>query len=169
MAAMVAPAVAAGAAEAGIAVPIIAIHMFVFYFGIVADDTPPVGLCAYAASGISGADPIRTGFKSFQLDLAAFLLPFMFIYNTELLLIDIHMTHLPFMIGFAVLGMIAFSGAIQGYLAGPVPWWGRLLLLSAAFLLVKPALVASLTGCALFAGVYGLSRLHIRKDVSPVE
>jgi TRAP-type uncharacterized transport system fused permease subunit len=71
------------------------------------------------------------------------------------------------MIGFAVLGMIAFSGAIQGYLAGPVPWWARLLLLSAAFLLVKPALVASLTGCALFAGVYGLQPYPYRKDVSP--
>lgn len=158
MAAMVAPAVAAGAAEAGVDLPIIAIHMFVFYYGIVADDTPPVGLCAYAASGISGADPIRTGLKSFSLDLAAFLLPFMFIYNTELLLIDVHLTRLPFMILFAVTGMIAFSAAIQGYLAGPVPWWGRLILLLSAFLLVKPGLLLSLTGSLLLVGMVFLSR-----------
>lgn len=163
MAAMVAPAVVAGATEAGVELPIIAIHMFVFYYGIVADDTPPVGLCAYAASGISGADPIRTGLKSFSLDLAAFMLPFMFIYNTELLLIDVHPTRLPFMILFAVTGMIAFSGAIQGYLAGPVPWWGRLVLLLSAFLLVKPGVVLSLTGSALLVGVFFLSRSEKRR------
>jgi TRAP transporter 4TM/12TM fusion protein len=166
MAAMVAPAILAGAAEAGVELPLIAVHMFVFYYGIVADDTPPVGLCAYAAAGISGADPIRTGLKSFSLDLAAFTLPFMFIYNPELLLIDVHLTQLPFMLLFAVLGMIAFSVAIQGYFAGPVLWWGRLLALLSAFLLVKPQIVPSLVGVAVLALLYVLSRGERRRRPS---
>ncbi len=158
MAAMVAPAILAGAAEAGVAVPVIAVHMFVFYYGIVADDTPPVGLCAYAAAGISGADPVRTGLKSFKLDLAAFILPFMFIYNTELLLIDVHAGRLAFLITSSILGMIAFSAAIQGYLAGRVAWWGRLMLLASAFLLVKPGFAFTIVGVALFGLIYWVSR-----------
>lgn len=158
MAAMVAPAIIHGAELAGREVPVIAIHMFVFYYGIVADDTPPVGLCAYAASGISGADPIQTGLKSFQLDLAAFILPFMFIYNTQLLLIDVEPTSIVPMIALCVLGMVCFSGAIQGYLAGPVPWWGRLLLLGAAFFLVQPGIATGLLGCTIFAAIFMFSR-----------
>ena len=154
MAAMVAPAIVDGANAAGIEIPIIAIHMFVFYYGIVADDTPPVGLCAYAAAGISGADPVLTGLKSFKLDLAAFILPFMFIYNPQLLMIDVQPVQLAGLLIFSVLGMIGFSGAIQGYLAGPVAWWGRLLLLVSAFLLVKPGVATGLIGVGLLAAIY---------------
>ena len=81
-----APVIVALGAKSGLLVPLVAVHLFVFYFGILADDTPPVGLCAYAAAGIAGSDPVKTGWKSFQLDLAAFTLPFMFIYNTKLLI-----------------------------------------------------------------------------------
>jgi TRAP-type uncharacterized transport system fused permease subunit len=69
-------------------VPLIAVHMFVFYFGILADDTPPVGLAAYAAAAISRGDPIKTGVQGFAYDIRTALLPFMFIFNTDLLLID---------------------------------------------------------------------------------
>jgi TRAP-type uncharacterized transport system fused permease subunit len=70
-------------------VPLIAVHLFVFYFGILADDTPPVGLAAYAAAAISGGDPIKTGVQGFAYDIRTALLPFLFIFNTELLLIDV--------------------------------------------------------------------------------
>ena len=69
--------------------PLIAVHLFVFYFGILADDTPPVGLAAFAAAAISGGDPIRTGVQGFMYDIRTALLPFLFIFNTELLLIDV--------------------------------------------------------------------------------
>src|SRR5699024_8857605 len=89
MAALVAPVIANLAAADGIVVPLVAIHLFVFYFGILADDTPPVGLAAYAAAAISRADPVKTGVQGFTYDLRTAILPFMFFFNTELLLIDI--------------------------------------------------------------------------------
>src|SRR3546814_16858753 len=70
-------------------VPIVAVHLFVFYFGILADDTPPVGIAAYAAAAISGADPIRTGVQGFIYDLRTAILPFMFFFNPSLLLIGV--------------------------------------------------------------------------------
>ena len=69
--------------------PLIAVHLFVFYFGILADDTPPVGLAAFAAAAISQGDPIRTGLQGFAYDIRTAILPFIFIFNTDLLLIDV--------------------------------------------------------------------------------
>lgn len=114
--------------DAGYIVPSIAAHLFVFYFGILADDTPPVGLAAYAASGIAKSDPIKTGIQGFTYDMRTAILPFMFFFNSELLLIkDIDpydntkwtwITN-PFDIGVifltAIIGMFSFSSATQGY------------------------------------------------------
>ena len=76
-------------AQNGLIVPLIAVHLFVFYFGILADDTPPVGLGAFAASAISGGDPIKTGIQGFAYDIRTAILPFLFIFNTDLLLINV--------------------------------------------------------------------------------
>jgi TRAP-type uncharacterized transport system fused permease subunit len=84
---LMAPVIVNLGAQAGLIVPLIAVHLFVFYFGILADDTPPVGLAAFAAAGISGGDPIRTGIQGFTYDIRSAILPFMFIFNTQLLLI----------------------------------------------------------------------------------
>jgi TRAP transporter 4TM/12TM fusion protein len=138
MAAMTAPAIATISQNLGVGLPLIAIHLFVFYYGIVADDTPPVGLCAYAAAGIAGSDPVVTGFKSFRLDLAAFTLPFMFIYNTKLLMIDTNATELAFILPMCVLGMICWSIFIQGYWLVRTFIWERFVFLGLAFLLVNP-------------------------------
>jgi len=86
MASLTAQVIVVLAADANYAVPLIAAHLFVFYFGILADDTPPVGLAAYAASAIAGSDPIRTGIRGFTYDMRTALLPFMFFFNTDLLL-----------------------------------------------------------------------------------
>ena len=75
-------------AKSGLIVPLIAVHMFVFYFGIIADDTPPVGLAAFAAAAISKGDPIKTGLIGFSYDIRTAVLPFLFIFNTDLLLIE---------------------------------------------------------------------------------
>src|SRR5690606_14160149 len=103
-------------AENGLVVPLIAVHMFVFYFGILADDTPPVGLAAFAAAAIARSDPIRTGIQGFAYDIRTAILPFMFIFNTQLLLIDIgSWFELALTVISAIIAILIFSAATQGY------------------------------------------------------
>ncbi len=138
MASMTAPAILTISADLSLGLPIVAVHLFVFYYGIVADDTPPVGLCAYAAAGIAGSDPIKTGWKSFRLDLAAFTLPFMFIYNTKLLMINTNWMELAYIIPISILGMFCWSVFIQGHWVVRTYIWERIVFLGLAFLLVNP-------------------------------
>jgi TRAP-type uncharacterized transport system fused permease subunit len=105
----------------------------------VADDTPPVGLCAYAASGIAETDPIKTGWKSFRLDLAAFTLPFMFIYNPKLIMHNTNWLELLYIVPISVIGMYCWSVFIQGFFIVKTKIWERFLFLIIAFLLVNPS------------------------------
>src|SRR3546814_9526940 len=111
-------------------VPIVAVHLFVFYFGILADDTPPVGIAAYAAAAISGADPIRTGVQGFIYDLRTAILPFMFFFNPSLLLIGVESwTKQAWVLLTALIGMMSFVAATQGWLLHRMNWLERLVLL----------------------------------------
>lgn len=139
MAAMTAPAIMTISSDLSLGLPIVAVHLFVFYYGILADDTPPVGLCAYAAAGISGADPVKTGFKSFRLDLAAFTLPFMFIYNTKLLMMNTNFKELCYIIPVSIIGMFCWSVFIQGFWIIKTHLLERFAFLGLAFLLVNPS------------------------------
>ena len=139
MAAMTAPAIATISDNLGAGLPLIAIHLFVFYYGIVADDTPPVGLCAYAAAGIAGSDPVTTGLKSFRLDLAAFTLPFMFIYNPKLLMINTNAMELVYIVPMSILGMFCWSVFIQGFWLVRTYIWERFIYVILAFFLVNPS------------------------------
>lgn len=141
MATLTAPVIVTLGADSGFAVPLIAAHLFVFYFGILADDTPPVGLCAYAGAAIAGADPIKTGLQSFYYDLRDSIMPFMFIINTEILLIGVDSVGRGIMIFvLTVLGMWAFTSALQGYAVTWLNWAERLLLLVITFLMLNPVL-----------------------------
>ncbi len=135
---LMAPVIVSVGAQQGLVVPLIAVHMFVFYFGILADDTPPVGLAAFAASAISGGDPIRTGLQGFAYDIRTALLPFLFIFNTELLLIDVTFAKaiLVFVVG--VVAMMLFAAATQGYFFARSRLWESGLLLLVAFTLFRP-------------------------------
>jgi TRAP transporter 4TM/12TM fusion protein len=141
MAAMTAPAILMIVNDpgSGMVVPVVAVHLFVFYYGIVADDTPPVGLCAYAAAGIAGADPIKTGWKSFRLDLAAFTLPFMFFYNPKLLMFNTNWQELSYIIPMCIVGMFCWSVFIQGFYIVRTYLPERFLFLIIAFILVNPS------------------------------
>jgi hypothetical protein len=120
-------------------VPLIAVHLFVFYFGILADDTPPVGLAAFAAAGISGGDPIRTGIQGFTYDIRTAVLPFMFIFNTQLLIIGVaNWAHLIIVIVAAVIAMLAFAAGTQGYFITKSRIWETAALLLVAFTLFRP-------------------------------
>jgi TRAP transporter 4TM/12TM fusion protein len=136
---LMAPVIVSVGAQSGLIVPLIAVHLFVFYFGILADDTPPVGLAAYAAAAISGGDPIRTGIQGFKYDIRTALLPFMFIFNTELLMIGISGAfHLALVISSAVMAMLLFAAATQGYFITKSKRWESATLLLVVFMLFRP-------------------------------
>ncbi|MBT8344989.1 MAG: TRAP transporter permease [Desulfofustis sp.] len=136
---LMAPVIVSLGAQNGLIVPLIAVHLFVFYFGILADDTPPVGLAAFAAAGISGGDPIRTGIQGFTYDIRTAILPFIFIFNTELLMIGVkNPLHLIIVIITAVIAMLVFAAATQGYWLTRNKIWETALLLLVAFTLFRP-------------------------------
>ncbi|WP_051631113.1 TRAP transporter permease [Afifella pfennigii] len=135
---LMAPVIVSVGAESGLLVPLVAVHLFVFYFGILADDTPPVGLAAFAAAAISGGDPIRTGVQGFTYDIRTALLPFIFIFNTELLLIDVGPVRAIFVFVVATLAMLVFAAATQGYFLARNRWWETLALLLVALTLLRP-------------------------------
>ncbi|RBW50281.1 TRAP transporter permease [Marinobacter sp. F3R11] len=136
---LMAPVIVTLGAENGLLVPLIAVHLFVFYFGILADDTPPVGLAAYAAAAISGADPIRTGIQGFTYDIRTAILPFMFIFNTQLLLIGLTgWFDLLVTVFSAVTAMLVFSAATQGFWFTKTRWWETIGLLLITFTLFRP-------------------------------
>lgn len=136
---LMAPVIVTLGAQNGLLVPLIAVHLFVFYFGILADDTPPVGLAAYAAAAISRADPIMTGVQGFAYDIRTAILPFMFIFNTQLLLIDIgSLWQLAGVIATALAAMLIFAAATQGFWLSKSRIWETAALLLVAFTLFRP-------------------------------
>ena len=136
---LMAPVIVSLGAQNGLIVPLIAVHLFVFYFGILADDTPPVGLAAFAAAGISGGDPIRTGIQGFTYDIRTAILPFIFIFNNELLMIGVeNMVHVVVVVIGAVIAMLVFAAATQGWFVTKSRWWETAALLIIAFTLFRP-------------------------------
>ena len=136
---LMAPVIVSVGANNGLIVPLIAVHLFVFYFGILADDTPPVGLAAYAAAAISGGDPIKTGIQGFTYDIRTGILPFMFIFNTELLMIGITgPIHLITVIVSATVAMLLFAAATQGFFITYSKKWETVALLLITFTLFRP-------------------------------
>ena len=137
--ALLAPVIVTVGAQNGLIVPLIAVHMFVFYFGILADDTPPVALAAFAAAAISKGDPIKTGIQGFMYDIRTAILPFMFIFNTELLMIGVETWyHLLVTVVIAITAMLLFAAATQGYFIVRCRIWEILALLLIAFTLFRP-------------------------------
>jgi TRAP transporter 4TM/12TM fusion protein len=134
-------------------VAIIAAHMFVFYFGIVADITPPVCLAAYAAAGIAGSDPMRTGVTAVKLAIAAFIIPYVFVTNPVLVLENATFWNLTPALTTALLGMAAISGSIMAYFIGPASVVERLALLAGGLMLVYPNLLISLIGLGVVVGI----------------
>ncbi|MCV2403665.1 TRAP transporter permease [Marinomonas sp. C2222] len=135
---LLAPVVVSLGQESGLIVPLIAVHLFVFYFGIMADVTPPVGLASFAAAAVSGGDPIRTGFVAFNYSLRTAVLPFLFIFNTDLLLIDVSWLEGIQVFIIATVAILVFSSAMQGYFIIRSRWYESLLLLLIAFSLFRP-------------------------------
>ena len=125
-------------ASNGLVVPLIAVHLFVFYFGLMADVTPPVGLASFAAAAVSGGKPIPTGIIAFKYALRTAVLPFLFIFNPDLLLINVTVLHGIFIFIIATLAMLIFTAATQGYFFDRCKLWERGLLLLIAFSIFRP-------------------------------
>src|SRR5690554_1019689 len=136
---LMAPVIVELGAQSGLLVPLIAVHLFVFYFGLMADVTPPVGLASYAAAGIANSDPMRTGVTAFGYSARTAILPFMFIFNTELLLIGIDsIAHLCLTIFVATIASMCFGAATQGWFVTRNRWYEAALLLLVTFSLFRP-------------------------------
>ncbi len=172
MASLTAPAVVALSGNLGLVVPLIAAHLFCFYFGILADDTPPVGLAAYAAAAIAKEDPIKVGVQSFKYDMRTAILPFMFIFNTELLLVGVDSVFYGLMVFLtALIAMCAFVSFTQGMFFVKCQWHERILLLLPTIILFRPDLFQSWNGwdinvwraigVSLFFGIYALQRTRV--------
>ena len=145
MASLTAPIIVEVGALYGFAIPIMAAHLFCFYFGILADDTPPVGLAAYAASAIADSEPIPTGIQGFLYDIRTSVIAFMFVFNPELILHNItSWPHALLIFAMALIGMSAFECAAQGWCLTKNKLHEIPFFLAAAFLLFHPGAVASL-------------------------
>lgn len=139
VATLMAPVIVELGSQQGLVVPLIAAHLFVFYFGLMADVTPPVGLASFAAAAVSRGDPIRTGLKAISYDIRTMLLPFIFIFNTQLLLIDIGSpVDLALVVGSAVIAMLAFAAGTQGFFVTRSRIYESALLLLICFTLFRP-------------------------------
>ena len=130
------------AGASGYAFPLIAVHLYVFYFGLMADVTPPVGLASYAASAISKADPIRTGIQAFWYELRTAILPVVFIFNNELLLIGIeNIWHGLMVLVTSLLAILIFSSATQGWFINKLKWYEIIIFILISLSLFRPGYV----------------------------
>ena len=134
-------------------IPVLAAHMFVFYFGIIADVTPPVALAAYAGAGISGGNALMTGVNASKLAIAAFIIPYMFVLSPELLMIDATVGGLALSLFTAVIGMVAISASLIGYLADHCLPAERFVLFVGGLLMIKPGITTDIVGIMIFAAV----------------
>lgn len=128
-------------------VPAMAAHLFCFYFGILADDTPPVGLAAYAGAAIAKSDPLMTGVQGFIYDLRTAVIPFMFVFNAELILHGIsNLAQALLIFAMAALGALAFANAVQGWFIIKNRWYETPLFLVASLILFYPAVITKILG-----------------------
>jgi TRAP transporter 4TM/12TM fusion protein len=179
MASLTAPAMVHIAHGQGFMVPLMAAHLFCFYFGILADDTPPVGLAAYAAAAIAKSPPIATGVQGFMYDIRTAILPFMFIFNSDLILHNIFSWPLGILIfAMACIGNFAFASATQGWFVAKNRFYEIPLFLFITLVMMRPALVASwiglsydqrywvcFIGLSVFALLYFMQKPRIPKPV----
>ncbi|WP_264736937.1 TRAP transporter permease [Cytobacillus firmus] len=144
-------------------VPDLSAHLFVFYFGIVADVTPPVALAAFAAAGVSGGDPIKTGVTASKLAIGAFIIPYMFVLSPELLMIDTTWYYLIWVVFTALAGMMAIGAGVIGYWLRKLNIFERLLGIAGGLLLIYPEGVTDIIGLVIFILLIAL-QVFIKKD-----
>jgi len=178
MASLTAPIIVNVGGANGFIVPLMAAHLFCFYFGILADDTPPVGLASYAAAALAHSEPIPTGIQGFMYDIRTAIIPFMFIFNSDLILHNINSWPLGILIFImACIGSCAFASATQGWFITRNKWYDLFLLLGITIIMFRPGLLANLlslpnkylaypAGLILWAALYYLQRYRMKSAVT---
>ena len=145
-------------------VPVLAAHFFVFYFGIVADLTPPVALAAYAGAAIAGANPMKTALQSTKLAIGAFIVPYVFALNPAMLFIDTTPGAVILIVITSLIGMYGVASGLEGYMFRNASWWERLLSIAGGLLLIYPGIVTDAIGLALVGLVIVIQLLEKRHD-----
>ena len=160
MASMVAPIL-----MSSLNIPVLAAHMFVFYFGIVADITPPVALAAYAGSAIAKSNPMKTGVTATRLAITAFIVPYIFAFSPEMLIIgsDKPWYEIVLLVITALCGIFIVSAGMEGYLLRPMPWWQRIIALAGGLCMIIPGIVTDIAGIALIAVVVVIQLIANKK------
>lgn len=148
-------------------VVLLSAHFFVFYFGIIADITPPVALAAFAASGISGGDPIKTGVNSAKLAIAAFIIPYMIVFSPALLMIDTTIPQILWVVFTAITGMVAIGAGVIGYWYRKLFWFERIILIAAGLLLIYPEKFSDWVGLGIFIVMFVIQFLSHKKGNHP--
>jgi TRAP transporter 4TM/12TM fusion protein len=173
MASLTAPIIVHVGGANGFIVPLMAAHLFCFYFGILADDTPPVGLASYAAAALARSEPIPTGIQGFMYDIRTSIIPFMFIFNSDIILHNIDSWPIGLLIfAMACIGSCAFAAATQGWFITNNRWYDVILLLGVTLILYRPGLLADFLhlphkylaypfGLVLWGAIYGLQRRRL--------
>lgn len=164
MATITAPMILRAGTEIGVTVPLLAAHMFVFYYGILADITPPVALAAYAGAAIAKSDPLRTAVIATKLAIAAFIVPFVFVLSPEMLLIDTNILSVIIIVITSVIGMFNIAMGIQGFFLQKVIMPLRIIAIAAGLLLIDPGITTDLIGVSLSAVVIIIHVLQHRRN-----
>lgn len=144
-------------------VPVLAAHMFVFYFGIIADVTPPVALAAYAGAGISGGNALKTGVNASKLAIAAFIIPYIFVLSPVILMVEGTPLDLISATVTALIGMVSLSSALIGFLADKCNLLERLLLVAGGLLMIQPGIVTDVIGIVIFVAILLLQTKRCQK------
>ena len=158
----------------GLGIPLLVAHMFVFFFGTDADITPPAGLASYAAAAISGGSPLRTSVIAMRLAVAAYIIPFIFVFSPEMLFLDAdgvnimqftldNTIKMAQLIVTGVIGITAVAAALGGYFIGLARWWERILLGAAGLLLVDPNRMTDIIGIVLIVLIIAEQKLRIKR------
>ena len=165
MASMVAPIL-----MRSLSLPVLAAHMFVFYFGIVADITPPVALAAYAGSAIAKSNPMKTGVTATRLAITAFIVPYIFAFSPEMLIIgsDKPWYEIVLLVVTALCGIYILSAGMEGYMYKKMPWWERIMALAGGLLMIIPGLLTDAIGLALIVVVFALQKIGSKKQAKVV-
>ncbi|MBR3754427.1 MAG: TRAP transporter permease [Clostridia bacterium] len=160
MASMVAPILIRS-----LSLPILAAHMFVFYFGIVADITPPVALAAYAGSAIAKSNPLKTGVTATRLAITAFIVPYIFAFSPEMLIVgsDAPWYEIVLLVVTAVAGIFIISAGMEGYLLKNMPWWQRVLALAGGLCMIIPGITTDAVGVAIIVVLLILQKFTGKK------
>ena len=147
-------------------VPTIAAHFFVFYFGIVADLTPPVALAAYAGAAIAQANPMKTAFTATKLAIGAFIVPYVFALNPAMLFIDTTAVEVIQICITSLVGIFGVSAALEGYFLRHMTWYQRILSLLGGLMLIYPGLVTDAIGLGLVLIMVIMQMVERRKDAA---